>query len=90
MPMDARFSNTRLSAFTKAHVHRHRAYQWSQQASCGQGSNRDARPNIADFGFSGIDHSTVGGEDAWLHLQESEQTFEANVPRAVSLMSVFG
>jgi hypothetical protein len=58
---------TAAPAFAKAHIHHRRAHQWDQQVNYGQGFNRDARRNIEDFGFSGIDHSRVGGEDAWLH-----------------------
>jgi hypothetical protein len=68
---------TAAPAFAKAHIHHRRVHQWDQQtyygqghygqAYYGQGFNRDARRNIEDFGFSGIDHSRVGGEDAWLH-----------------------
>jgi hypothetical protein len=66
---------TAAPAFAKAHIHHRRAHQWDQQTyygqgfnrDYGQGFNRDARRNIEDFGFSGIDHSRVGGEDAWLH-----------------------
>lgn len=58
---------TAAPAFAKAPIHHRQSHQWDQQVYYGQGFNRDARRNIEDFGFSGIDHSRVGGEDAWLH-----------------------
>ncbi len=54
-------------AFSKTHAHHRRLHQPQPQVDYGRGFNRDARRNIEDFGFSGIDHSRVGGEDAWLH-----------------------